>query len=453
MSKIKEGMSEAEVLALLGRPDDIRTQRDPGGISTTNTKEIWRYGTSGHLTTATLGQVYIDDGGRVQYFYGKGDPPQDNLFDEKELRRLLTALGQVPSYNDGWRYNPRKVIQAVNLLQPLGKEKALAVIKEFLRVMSHFHDDGREGTFLVLRTLFEVPEDPGYMPRMHVGAPSVPEPQDKRLLPRFPIALEQDIPFLVNAGYSLSGRPEPPESHLDYFRKHGQFRAKLLVPSDRPFEVLEAFAKSPRWVFKEEKGLNDTERGRHYLTDQILRLIDSVYRVEPDMHGNLLPRRGRDAQERRKKIIDEATNLKIRWEPKGNRYTFLDGKTLPEPEVKQYRRETWQPEVPGREVKVILERQDRRFLSISVQETFEVGKPGPKMGFKVIKAGSKGKPITEFQTGQGRIPTRGGTDVNTTAGARAFSSSNRTVEVDEGTELQVELSVDGKTQTSPTYEP
>src|SRR5204863_104002 len=77
MSKLKEGMSEAEVLSLLGRPDDIRTQHDPGGVSTTGTREIWRYGTSGHLTTATLGQVYIDDKGRVQYFYGQGDPLPD----------------------------------------------------------------------------------------------------------------------------------------------------------------------------------------------------------------------------------------------------------------------------------------------------------------------------------------------------------------------------------------
>src|SRR5439155_26392043 len=63
MSKIKEGMAEKDVLALLGKPDDIRTHNDPGGISTTRTKEIWCYGTNGHLTFATLGRVYIDNEG------------------------------------------------------------------------------------------------------------------------------------------------------------------------------------------------------------------------------------------------------------------------------------------------------------------------------------------------------------------------------------------------------
>ena len=45
--ELRRGMSEADVRRLLGPPDDIRTQHDPGGISTVGTKEIWRYGTSG----------------------------------------------------------------------------------------------------------------------------------------------------------------------------------------------------------------------------------------------------------------------------------------------------------------------------------------------------------------------------------------------------------------------
>src|SRR5438876_9020592 len=50
IAKIKEGMAAKEILALLGKPDDVRTKHDPGGISTTRTKEIWCYGTNGHLT-------------------------------------------------------------------------------------------------------------------------------------------------------------------------------------------------------------------------------------------------------------------------------------------------------------------------------------------------------------------------------------------------------------------
>jgi hypothetical protein len=46
MSKIEVGMTENEILALLGKPDDVQTQYDAGGIVTPRTKEIWRYGTN-----------------------------------------------------------------------------------------------------------------------------------------------------------------------------------------------------------------------------------------------------------------------------------------------------------------------------------------------------------------------------------------------------------------------
>jgi hypothetical protein len=59
-------MTREEVEAILGKPDDVRTKYDPGGIRRAETEEIWRHGTNGHLTTATLGSIYIDGNGKVQ---------------------------------------------------------------------------------------------------------------------------------------------------------------------------------------------------------------------------------------------------------------------------------------------------------------------------------------------------------------------------------------------------
>jgi methylated-DNA-[protein]-cysteine S-methyltransferase len=39
-------------------------------------------------------------------------------------------------------------------------EKGLAAIDEYLRIASHFHSDAREGLFLILRALFDVPVEP-----------------------------------------------------------------------------------------------------------------------------------------------------------------------------------------------------------------------------------------------------------------------------------------------------
>src|SRR5580704_2250550 len=46
---VSRGMSAEQAQAILGPPDDIRTQRDPGGIDWANTREIWGYGTDQHL--------------------------------------------------------------------------------------------------------------------------------------------------------------------------------------------------------------------------------------------------------------------------------------------------------------------------------------------------------------------------------------------------------------------
>jgi hypothetical protein len=448
VGKVRLTMSHADVVALLGRPDDIRTERDDG-ISTAGTKEIWRYGTSGHLTTATLGQVYFDRADQVQYVFGKGNPPPDGMFEERDLRVLLDALGQVPSYNSAWEYNPRKVIRAVNLLQPLGKEKALAAIDEFLRVTSGWHDQGRDGVFLVLRTLFDVPDDPGYMPRMGVGAPSPEEPKDQKLLPRFPIALEGDIPLLVVEGYMLGGAPEHPRSHVDYFRIKGRVRAKPLAPSDQPFKELEKFAKSPRWIYDGSDRFHDEKRGRQFLGEQLLRLMDTVYRVEQGDFGELL--RFDDNEEARgKKVVEGALNLKIRWDSKTQKYTLLDGKSLPEREPKNYRRERWRPKVAGLDIEVFLQRAGPRYVSIWVSETYEVGRGAPRAVVQVVDVKAKDKPIVDIEAG-------GSADLDLpveiekgTGGAR---STWKPFELTEGGEVQVQLVVAGKSHFSPIFKP
>jgi hypothetical protein len=85
MAQLSPEMTRDEVEAILGKPDDIRTKYDPGGIRSVEAGEIWRYGTNGHLTTATLGSVYIDENGKVQGVWGGvGDQPPAWMFSEVE---------------------------------------------------------------------------------------------------------------------------------------------------------------------------------------------------------------------------------------------------------------------------------------------------------------------------------------------------------------------------------
>jgi hypothetical protein len=450
ITNLKEGTTEAEVLALLGRPDDVRTKNDPGGISTFGTREVWRYGTSGHLTTATLGQVCIDESGRVQYISGKGSPSLGELPEEDELRRLLDILGQVPSYNAGSHYNPGKVIRAVNCLLPLGKKRAIAVMDEFLRVTPPWYNEGRDGVFLVLRTLFDVPRGHGHMPRMGVGATS--EPEDDRLLPRFPIALQDDIPFLLVEGYVLGGAPEQPESHVAYFRKHGSLRTKPLVPTDRPLEALDRLSRSVRRAFRETNDPDNDER-RCLLGNQVLRLMDSVYRVEPDVFGDLLPSFDEEDAERRRQIITQASSLKIRWDARQIKYIFLDGTSLPDTGAPHYRREIWSPALPGTDTQLILARTGPHYVSVSLEENYQVGKQKTPAVFKVFDVKSRANTIVELRTGSESPCGSGQTrfDVGTETGGTRITT--KTISLKEGTELQVEMILAGEQHLSPVFKP
>src|SRR3954470_2420711 len=58
MMLVHEGMESSRVLELLGPPDDIVGRTDPGGLSP-DAAAIWRWGTNGHLTFPTLGEVFL----------------------------------------------------------------------------------------------------------------------------------------------------------------------------------------------------------------------------------------------------------------------------------------------------------------------------------------------------------------------------------------------------------
>jgi hypothetical protein len=258
LAQVKPGMTTAQVKKLLGAPDDIKTEKDPGGITASRTVEIWRYGAVGHLKFATRGSVHIQADKKVQYvFGGKGTPY--TAMPEDELRRLMQLLANVPSYND--TLEPLALVRAVNALHALGKDRALDVVDEFLRVSSWLDDPGREGVFLVMRVLFDPP-----MPPMMVGA-AMPAP-DPKLYPHHPIVMIGDLPLKLVNGYALAGKAQDPESDVAAFRKSGTLRAKPLSPSGTSLDALEAFLATPA-----AKPLD-----KAYLIEQALRFFGTVYR-------------------------------------------------------------------------------------------------------------------------------------------------------------------------------
>ena len=94
---------------------------------------------------------------------------------------------------------------------------------------------------------------------------------DPKQIPRFPITIQDDIPFLLVMGYALRGEALPPIFELNYSRKHGHLRDKPLQPTSNPWAALEKLVMSPAWIWKK-----DPQRGRAILAGQCLWLLDSV---------------------------------------------------------------------------------------------------------------------------------------------------------------------------------
>jgi hypothetical protein len=439
MAKVKEGLPEQEVRKLLGKPDDVRTCRELHG-TTADTREIWCYGTSGHLTFPTLGCVYIDTEGKAQYvFGGKGTPPDPKLFREEELRGLLRLIDDAP-YPNGSFYNPRTIIGIVNRLQPLGKEKALAAIDEYLRVASSWHSDARR-LFLVLRVLFDVPTDPGYLPRMKIGFPAPwGEPEEPKVIPRFPILLVDDVPLLLVSGYNLGGRAERVEKHVEYFRKNGHLRTLPLVPTNRPLTILDHLPAAVEKFFSASKWGNPKD---DMLKHQLFRLIYSVYRKK----GLAITEDGASytgyhcKSPTWKEACAAVDKLNIRWDSKKTKYTFPDGSMLPPPI--SYARITWEIKKFDAIATFTIQRQDAEVVNVELVAPLVNGPPVPQPSLRIYCVKNKDETLAKFPKVGFREARGGGSSWRGWPG----------IKLPIGQSVQAELKLGDQTVLSPVYKP
>jgi hypothetical protein len=432
---------EKEILAILGKPDDVRTHADPGGIATTGTKEIWCYGTKGHLTFPTLGCVYIDTQGRAQYVYGGGNPPSPGLFKEGELRDLLCIIDTVPILS-GQDYNPLPMIQIVNTLVTLPKDKALAAIEEYLRIAPGFRRDTRQGMILLLRTLFELPQPPGYMPYFYGVQPWPNWPNNREDIPCFPLWLVDDVPLMLVSSFASIGLAEPAQAHVDYFRKHGRLRARPLSPTNSPLQLLDLFAKHYLRLYSQDPDSRNAVIGKTLIINQLLRLVDSVSRVETDVYGRKFSG-GRDIDERWKQITNEFAKLDIRWDAKQNKYTFKDGSSLPDLPVKHYRREIWKLDRVTGDGKVVVQRIHKGYIRLELTWSGPRGSKIEPGSLRLYVVNAKSAALAEIGLASLASAAMDGSD---------YVDSSM-IELSEGQHVQIELVIGNTSARSSIYKP
>jgi hypothetical protein len=172
------------------------------------------------------------------------------------LNATMQAINGAPSVTP-WGWNPVMLVRAVNHLQSLGKQKAIAELREFLKIARDSFRANRDPAdidtsdeqcvFLIVRLLFELEVTSGTLPDLYIGAMWLrPEKTDSSFWPLYPLALQDDVPFLLIDGVLLSGYPQHPSSHVDWAEKHGKLRAQPLRPADDPIAAVDKLIAQPQ---------------------------------------------------------------------------------------------------------------------------------------------------------------------------------------------------------------
>jgi hypothetical protein len=455
LNRVEQGMSEVAVLSSLGRPDNIVVENAPDGSSVHEVaaRKTWRYGVAGNPPIATLGEVRIDRQHEVANTVGQGTPLPEGMFREEQIRVVLDVLNHVRFDVGPGGHDPRPLICAVNLLQPLGKQKALAAIDEFLRIDTA----RRNGSLFVLRTLFDVPAVPGYMPGIY-GEPDPRGPLDPKLLPRFPITLEGDIPFLLIEPMEVEGQGPLPEKHVAYFREFGKLRSKRLIPTDRPLAVLNELTHSKRWYGKGKNRftIEDEAMSRRALYNQTWRLLGSVLRYEEDpCNCASLVVQLKEWTNR----LEEVSKLRIQWNNQRCEYTFTDGTTLP---AIRHTRLSWKPSIPGLSAEITVERANPTCVEIGLHQSWQAGTEIPSGIIKVYDVKAMEKPLCEFRLGRpaelvnlltDRPEVRRALDASKASHAFEGGSGGVSLCLKQGTEIQAELRIGKTSQRSAVFKP
>lgn len=174
------------------------------------------------------------------------------------ISKTMQIINGAPCHNQ-LHFNSAKLVRAVNHLAALGKTDAIQELRQFLKMARDSHHDplGRveenidtsdnTSVFLIVRLLFE-PAKPGdeLPPILTIPFAPIPPVADRALWPLHPLALQNDVPFLLVVDGAMGGQPQPPGEHVDWAEQHGRIRSTPLRPMDNPMIAAERLHALPQ---------------------------------------------------------------------------------------------------------------------------------------------------------------------------------------------------------------
>ncbi len=198
------------------------------------------------------------------------------------LSATQMAINAAPSI-DSWNFDPLALVRAVNHLQALGKQGAIAALREFSdlswrgrpgwgnswlpRIAENIDTCDRKCVALILRLLFYLPGMSSHPKLKGVTSPRLPVGEEWR--GRFPLDLHRGIPFLLvhGLGGTTTGEQEIDEL-IDLYEAEGVLRSGPITPDDNPLRAARELAAVP--------GILRDGFGVHALMTQAIRMLSGV---------------------------------------------------------------------------------------------------------------------------------------------------------------------------------
>lgn len=208
------------------------------------------------------------------------------------LRPLILAIHSAP-FPAGFVFDPLSLIRFVNLLQAAGRERAIESLMKYdeLVRLKNIAPDGdpqdRDRLFLIARCLFsDRDRSDDSRSFLKLGVSTLDAPHDPRAWPDYPLAVVNDIPFMLVPDYSVVGAPPDPEKYLNHCRERCVFRRTSFAPQGSPLVAVDQLVASPQWKSFMSQSPNNRECARQTvfaLRAQALRSVASVY---PEWHAD-----------------------------------------------------------------------------------------------------------------------------------------------------------------------
>jgi hypothetical protein len=192
----------------------------------------------------------------------------------------LTALAALVHSSPAWdatTFDPGQLISVANQLQAMGRGGALQALHAYRDELANAPGERAMNSTrigLLVRVLFLSPE----FPRIQVGSGELPD-DVAATMPLYPLTLNQDVPLLADASFSLNGKAEDPLRQIEFCEQQCTFRSTPLVPTGDLSRV--ALQVSP---------VSADSRNVSLIQAQVLRLAKGVCAVpgtdSPDLFAN-----------------------------------------------------------------------------------------------------------------------------------------------------------------------